>query len=188
MSDITSILGRIDLGEMQATDDLLPLVYNELRRLACLKMAKEVPGQTLQATALVHEAWLRLGADAQPVWKNRRHFLGAAAEAMRRILVEKARRKARMKRGGGADHVDLDEVDIAVEGQTDDRLLQVNEALEKFSAMDSRKAALVKLRYFAGLTFEEAARTLDIAVPTAKEWLSYARAWLSIEMGTPLKM
>ena len=188
MSDVTRILSRMDQGELQAADELLPLVYDELRRIARHKMANEMPGQTLQPTALVHEAWLRLGADAQPTWKNRGHFFGAAAEAMRRILVERARRRARMKRGGGIEQLDLDEMEVAIDGQTDDRLLQINDALEKFAAVDPRKALLVKMRYFAGLTFEEAAQALNIAVPTAKEWWSYARAWLSVELGAALKI
>ena len=147
-------------------------------------MAQRItPDQTLQTTALVHDAWLRLGADAQPTWKSRGHFFGAAAEAMRRILVERARRRSRMKHGGGLAPVDLDDLDVAIDGQTDDRLLAVNEALEKFAAVEPRKALLVKLRYFAGLTFEETAEALDIAVPTAKEWSAYARAWLSVELG-----
>ncbi len=185
MSEVTQILSRVEQGEPEAAEELLPLVYEELRRIAAHKMSNEMPGQTLQATALVHEAWLRLGADAQPTWKNRGHFFAAAAEAMRRILVERARRRVAMKRGGGRVRVDLDEVEIGVAGETDDRILRVNEALEKLAALDPRKALLVKLRYFAGLTFEEAAQTLGIAVPTAKGWWSYARAWLTIEMSEP---
>ncbi len=183
MGELTRILSRVDQGDLQAGDEILPLVYEELRRMARQKMAHERPGQTLQPTALVHEAWLRLGADAPPTWKSRGHFFGAAAEAMRRILVERARRRSRMKHGGGLAPVDLDDLDVAIDGQTDDRLLAVNEALEKFAAVEPRKALLVKLRYFAGLTFEETAEALDIAVPTAKEWSAYARAWLSVELG-----
>jgi len=182
MSDITQILNRVEQGEPEAADQLLPLVYQELRQLAAHKMRNELAGQTLQPTALVHEAWLRLGADNQPNWKNRGHFFAAAAEAMRRILVERARKRVAMKRGGGLAPVSLDEVEVAIESETDDRILQINDALEKFVLLEPRKALLVKLRYFAGLTFEEAAQALGIAVPTAKEWWSYSRAWLGLEI------
>jgi len=182
MSDITQILNRVEQGEPEAADQLLPLVYEELRQLAAHKMRNELAGQTLQPTALVHEAWLRLGADNQPNWKNRGHFFAAAAEAMRRILVERARKRVAMKRGGGLAPVSLDEVEVAIESETDDRILQINDALEKFVLLEPRKALLVKLRYFAGLTFEEAAQALGIAVPTAKEWWSYSRAWLGLEI------
>jgi RNA polymerase sigma factor (TIGR02999 family) len=183
MSDFTTILNRAQQGDAQAAASLFPLVYNELRRLAAYKMANEMPGQTLQPTALVHEAWLRLGADEQPAWENRAHFFSAAAEAMRRILVERARRRCAQKRGGGAAVVSLDEVEIVLPGIDDDRILAVNEALEKLARVDARKATLVKLRFFAGLNYEEAALALGIAVPTAKDWWKYARAWLTIEMG-----
>ena len=182
MSDITQILNRVEQGEPEAADQLLPLVYQELRQLAAHKMRNELAGQTLQPTALVHEAWLRLGADNQPNWKNRGHFFAAAAEAMRRILVERARKRVAMKRGGGLAPVSLDEVEVAIESETDDRILQINDALEKFVLLEPRKALLVKLRYFAGLAFEEAAQALGIAVPTAKEWWSYSRAWLGLEI------
>lgn len=162
--------------------DLLPLVYDELRRLAAQKIAREAPGHTLQPTALVHEAWLRLGGDAQPRWANRRHFLAAAAEAMRRILVERARRRLAAKRGGGVELLDVDALEIPSPAADDHTLLRVNEALEKLAARDPRKAELVKLRYFVGLTFEETAVALDIAVPTAKQWWAYARAWLAVEL------
>ena len=187
MPDITHILARLAQREPQAGDELMQLVYEELRRLAAHKMANERPGQTLQPTALVHEAWLRLGGDAQPAWENRAHFYAAAAEAMRRILVERARRRTAVKRGGGLQHLDVDQVQIALEGQTDDKILQVDEALEKLAALDPRKAMLVKLRYFTGFSFQEAADALGIAVPTAKEWWAYARAWLSVEMREPPK-
>jgi len=169
-------------GEPPPAGELFPLVYEELRRLAAHKMAQEAPGQTLQPTALVHEAWLRLGADAQPAWKNRAHFFAAAAEAMRRILVERARRRTALKRGGGADRVELDEAEIPLVADDDERLLAVDEVLEQFAAIHPRQAELVKLRYFAGMTFEEAASVLGIAVPTAKEWWAYARAWLAVAM------
>jgi RNA polymerase sigma factor (TIGR02999 family) len=148
---------------------LLPIVYEELRRLARGKMANESPGHTLQATALVHEAWLRLGAEAQPSWQNRAHFFAAAAEAMRRILIEGARRRLAAKRGSGAKLLDADDIEIPSPTPNDDKLLRVNEAVEK-------------LRYFVGMTFEETALAMGIAVPTAKKWWSYARAWLDVEL------
>ena len=169
-------------SELPPAEELLPLVYQELRKLAAHKMAQEAPGQTLQPTALVHEAWLRLGADAQPPWKNRAHFFAAAAEAMRRILVERARRRTALKRGGGADRVRLDEVEIPLLAPHDERLLAVDEVLEQFAATNPRQAELVKLRYFTGMSFEEAASVLGIAVPTAKEWWDYSRAWLAVEL------
>ena len=182
MTDLTRILERVQQGEAQAAEELLPLVYDELRKLAGHKMAQEASGQTLQPTALVHEAWLRLGGDAQPAWQNRAHFFAAAAEAMRRILVERARRRSTLKRGAGADHVSLDAMEIPIVSTDDERLLAVDEALEEFAAIHPRKAELVKLRYFTGMTFEEAAAVLGIAVPTAKEWWAYARAWLAVQM------
>jgi len=182
MSDVTRLFCAIEQGDPQAAAELLPFVYEELRKLAAHKMAQEAPGQTLQPTALVHEAWLRLGADAQPAWKNRAHFFAAAAEAMRQILVERARRRTALKRGGGADRVSLDEVEIPIFVADDDRLLAVDEALEKLATIHPRQAELVKLRYFTGMTFEEAASLLGIAVPTAKGWWAYARAWLAVEL------
>jgi RNA polymerase sigma factor (TIGR02999 family) len=182
---VTQILDAVGAGDPQAAEKLLPLVYEELRRLAAHKMAGESPGHTLQATALVHEAWLRLGANARPNWKNRGHFFAAAAETMRRVLVERARRRLAAKRGGGVVPLDVEEIDIAFPVADDDKLLHVNEALEKFALIDPRKAELVKLRYFVGMTFEEAAEALGIAVPTAKLWWSYARAWLGTEMRGP---
>jgi RNA polymerase sigma factor (TIGR02999 family) len=182
MSEVTRILNSVAQGDPKAAEELLPLVYEELRKLAAHKMANEPPGQTLQPTALVHEAWLRLGADAQPAWQNRAHFFAAAAEAMRRILVERARRHTALKRGGGASPVSLEEMEIPFVAADDERLLAVDEALEKLAAIQPRKAELVKLRYFTGMTFEEAASVLEIAVPTAKEWWAYARSWLAVEM------
>ncbi len=182
----------LEQGEPPSPEELLPLVYEELRRLAAHKMAQEAPGQTLQPTALVHEAWLRLGADGQPPWRNRAHFFAAAAEAMRQILVERARRHSALKRAGGGCRVSLDEVEIPIEAADDEMLLAVDEALEQFAARDPRKAELVKLRYFIGMSFEEAASVLGIAVPTAKKWWAYARAWLAVslrpsnEVGGPL--
>ena len=182
-NDVPKGQERLAGSELRAAEDLLPLVYQELRKLAAYKMAQETPGQTLQPTALVHEAWLRLGADRQPAWTNRAHFFGAAAEAMRRILVERARRNTALKRGGGgAKRVKLDEVEIPLVVVEDERLLAVDEALEQFAAVEPRKAELVKLRYFTGMTFEEAALVLGIAVPTAKEWWAYGRAWLAAAM------
>lgn len=181
-ADVTQLLSAIDSGDPQAADELLPLVYEELRRLAAHKMANERPGQTLQATALVHEAWLRLGGEEQPDWRNRSHFFAAASEAMRRILVERARRRQAVKRGGGSEPVPFEEIEIPQPGLDDGTLLAMNEALEKFADLDPRKAELVKLRYFVGLSFDEAAPALGIAVPTAKQWWAYARAWLKVEM------
>ena len=182
MSNVTRILERAEHGDPTAAEELLPLVYGELRRLAANKMAGESPGHTLQPTALVHEAWLRLGADAQPHWQNRAHFFAAAAEAMHRILVESARRRLAAKRGAGAKLLNVDEIEIPAPTTDDDGLLLMNEALEKFAAVDARKAELVKLRYVVGLSFEETAAALGIAVPTAKLWWAYARAWLVVEM------
>jgi RNA polymerase sigma factor (TIGR02999 family) len=161
---------------------LLPIVYEELRRLAGQKMAREDAGHTLQPTALVHEAWMRLGGGNAPAFRNRAHFFGAAAEAMRRILIDHARRRKAAKRGAGIEVIDLDGLEIPSPRADDDQLLALNEALEKLTTMDHRKAELVKLRYFVGLNFEEAASALDIAVPTAKQWWAYARAWLAVEM------
>ena len=182
MSDITQILDRVQRGDSKAAEELLPLVYVELRRLAAQKMANEAAGHTLQPTALVHEAWLRLGGSDAPSFQNRAHFFDAAAEAMRRILIERARRRIAAKRGAGVERVDLDEIEIPSPIADDDQLLAVNEALEKFAALDPRKAELVKLRYFVGMTFDEAATALGIAVPTAKQWWAYARAWLTVEL------
>ena len=182
MSDVTQLLYAIDAGDPKAVSELLPLVYEELRRLAAQKMANEAAGHTLQPTALVHEAWLRLGGSEAPSFQNRAHFFGAAAEAMRRILIERARRRIAAKRGAGAAMVDVDEIEIPSPVADDDQLLAVNEALEKFAALDPRKAELVKLRYFVGMSFDEAATALGIAVPTAKQWWAYARAWLTVEL------
>ena len=180
MSDVTQILSAVERGERRA-EELLPLVYAELRRLAAHRLAGERNEHTLQPTALVHEAWLKIaGADAR-TWQGRQHFFAAAAEAMRHILVDRARRRQAAKRGAGAQHIDADEVDIPAPAP-DDQLLAVHEALAKFAAVDARKAELVKLRYFVGLSFEETAETLGIAVPTAKQWWAYARAWLRVEI------
>src|SRR5205809_5335286 len=167
MSDVTHILDRVRQGDSAAADELLPLIYDELRKLAAAKMAREAPGQTLQATALVHEAWLRLGGDEQPAWQNRAHFLAAAAEAMRRILVEGARRKLRLKRGAGAERVDLHESAIEAPAE-DERILQVHEALEVLSAEDPEKARIVKLRFFVGLSHEAIAALLGVNENTVR--------------------
>lgn len=177
MSDVTQIIDRLQQGDASAADELLPLVYEELRRLAAHRMANESSDLTLQPTALVHEAWLRLTGDANAKWENRRHFFGAAAEAMRRILIERARRKKAHRHGGNLQRVDVQEIDVAAESK-DDELLTVNDSLEKFAAQEKEKAELVKLRYFAGLTIAEAAEALGISEPTAKRWWTYARAWL----------
>jgi RNA polymerase sigma factor (TIGR02999 family) len=182
MNQVTHILDRAQRGDPKAAEELLPLVYEELRKLAAAKMAQEKPGQTLQATALVHEAWLRLARDAAPQFQNRAHFFGAAAEAMRRILIERARRRTAAKRGGRSERLDVDEVEIAAPIADDDALLRLDEALEKLRALDPRKAELVTLRYFVGMNFDEATTALGIAVPTAKQWWAYARAWLAVEM------
>ena len=181
MSEVTRILEAAQRGDAKAADELLPLVYAELRRLAAHKMANEAPGQTLQPTALVHEAWLRLTGGEERKWDSRGHFFAAAAEAMRRILIDNARRKRALRHGGGQRRQDIQEVEIAVE-MKEDELLAMNEALEKFAALDKPKAELVKLRYFAGLTIEQAAETLGISAPTAKRHWTYARAWLYREI------
>lgn len=180
--DVTQLLSAMESGDPKAAEELLPFVYDELRRMAARKMAQETGHQTLQPTALVHEAWLRLGGHGEASFQNRAHFFGAAAEAMRRILIERARRRLAAKRGAGVEHVDADGLEIPSPVADDEQLLAINEALERLSAVDSRKAELVKLRYFVGLGFEETAAALGIAVPTAKQWWSYARAWLAVEM------
>ena len=181
MDDINHLLDTLQEGDPVAADQLLVLVYSELRRLAAAKMSREMPGQTLQPTALVHEAWLRLGGDG-PRWENRAHFFGAAAEAMRRILIDRARRKLAARHGGGQQPLDADEIEIAAPTEKDDELLAVHEALDQLAAHDPRKADLVKLRYFAGLTIDEAADILGISAPTAKRDWTYARAWLFREI------
>jgi len=175
----------VEQGDPKAAAELLPIVYEELRRIAAQKMANEAAGHTLQPTALVHEAWMRLGGEDAPTFQNRAHFFGAAAEAMRRILIEHARRRLAAKRGAGVEVVDLDGLEISSPVADDDQLLAVNDALEKLAAIDPRKAELVKLRYFVGLNFEESAAALGIAVPTAKQWWAYARSWLAVEMHGP---
>jgi RNA polymerase sigma factor (TIGR02999 family) len=181
MNDVTRILNQIDHGDPKAAGELLPLVYEELRKLAASKMAHEAPGHTLQPTALVHDAWLRLVNAENQTWQNRAHFFGAAAEAMRRILIERARRKHALRHGGGQQRVDIEAVDLAATGE-DDQVLAVSEALDKLAEHDKTKAELVKLRYFIGMTIEEAAQVLGISEPTAKRYWTYARAWLFREI------
>jgi RNA polymerase sigma factor (TIGR02999 family) len=181
VNDATRILSAIEQGDARATDELLPLVYDELRRLAAHKMAIEPSGHTLQPTALVHEVWLNLVKSPDQTWQNRAHFFGAAAEAMRRILIARARRKNAQRRGSGALHVDLDDFEIACPAP-EDQLLALSDALDRFAALEPQQAELVKLRYFAGLKIEEAAEVLGISISTAKRWWAYARAWLFHEI------
>jgi RNA polymerase sigma factor (TIGR02999 family) len=182
MGDVTRILNAAQSGDPTAAEQLLPLVYEELRKLAAARMANEATGHTLQPTALVHEAWLRLaGNDPQVQFANRAHFFAAAAEAMRRILIERARRKGAGKRGGDWQRIDLDKVDIAAEAD-DDTLLLVNEALEKLAQEDAKAAEIAKLRFFGGLTLEEAAQVLGVTDRTADRYWAFARVWLFDEM------
>ena len=178
---MTIILQSIQRGDEQAAERLLPLVYQELRRLAAARMAREGADHTLQPTALVHEAWLRLGGDHQPDWQSRAQFFAAAAEAMRRILIDSARRRLAQRRGGRLEHVNIDDVDLATP-DSDARVLRMNEALEKFAIDEPEKAQLVKLRFFGGLTLEECAQALGIAEPTARRGWAFARASLLAEM------
>src|SRR5215831_15898110 len=179
MNDVTHLLAAIDQGDPHAAAQLLPLVYDELRRLAAAQMAREKPGQTLDATALVHEAYLRLIGDQQ--FTNRRHFFAAAAEAMRRILVENARRKMSLKRGGDRERLELNEEQLVASAPRQD-LLALNAALDQLAIRDPVKAELVKLRYFAGLTLDQAAAALELSPATADRYWAYARAWLHQEI------
>ena len=181
LSDITRNLEAMELGDPKAADELLPLVYCELRKLAASKMARESPNQTLQPTALVHEAWQRLVGDVNPNFDGRAHFFGAAAEAMRRILIDNARRKRAVRHGGDQQRLDLEVVEVAAPGD-DDQLLAVNDALEKLAAQSAVEAELVKLRYFVGMTLEEAAEVLGISARTADTYWAHARAWLYREI------
>jgi RNA polymerase sigma factor (TIGR02999 family) len=184
MNNLTQILTAAQNGEPRAAEKLLPLVYEELRKLAAQRLSRERPGQTLQPTALVHEAWLQLAGPDQHTWNGRGHFFAAAAEAMRRILIDRARRKLAARHGGGLVRVGADApgLELAAAGTNDDELLAVHEALERLAAIDARKAGLVKLRYFAGLTFEETAEALSVSVVTAKRDWAYARAWLRADI------
>ena len=182
MSDVTRILEAARQGDPKAADELLPLVYEELRRLAAHRMAGEAPNQTLQPTALVHEVWLRLaGSDAQTPFQNRAHFFAAAAEAMRRILIDRARRKAAVRHGGGQHRMDIEDVDLA-SPTNDEQLIAVSEALDKLAVQHKAEAELVKLRYFVGMTNDEAAEALGISPRTAKYYWTHARAWLYREI------
>lgn len=181
MSDVTRILDRAQQGDPQAAEELLPLVYEELRKLAAHRMANEAPGQTLQPTALVHEAWLKLVGPGLQAWNSRGHFFGAAAEAMRRILIDRARKRNRGRHGHGLQRIDLDQVDVAATAD-DDTLLRVSEALDKLAGEAPEKAELVKLRYFAGLSIPDAAEALGISPATAKRHWAFARAWLFAEL------
>ena len=181
MSEFTRVLEQVQRGNGRAAEDLLPLVYEELRKLAGHKMAGELPGQTLQPTALVHEAWLRLAGNENKAWDNRGHFFAAAAEAMRRILIDRARAKSRQRRGSRAEHVPLEQVTIATDDPPE-TLLAINEALERLTAHDSFKAEVVKMRYFIGLSQEEIAQALGVSVPTIRRHWATARAWLYAEI------
>jgi len=172
-----------DPQPLLTADQLLSLVYDELRKVAAYKLAGEGPGQTLQATALVHEAWLRLGGDRQPAWRNRTHFFNAAAEAMRRILIDRARRRQALRHGGHWEKVELDELEIPIE-MDDDQLLAMHDALSRFEEVEPATAQLIKLKFFVGLTLDEAAAVLELSVPTAKRYWAYARAWLYREMSS----
>ena len=183
MSDVTRILNAIEGGDRKVADELIPLVYEELRLLAAQKLAQERPGQTLQATALVHEAYMRLIGEETQDWKSRRHFFGAAAEAMRRILIDNARRKKRLRHGGNCHKSELDKVELSHgdDPSTDD-LIALDEALTRFTEEDEAKAELVKLRYFAGLSIGQTADVLGISQRTVKRHWAYSRAWLLSEI------
>lgn len=183
MSDVTRILAAIEQGDVRAADKLLPLVYQELRQLAAQRLSKERPGQTLQATALVHEAYLRLVGSEEQNWSSRGHFFAAAAEAMRRILIDIARRKQSLKYGGDRKRVALDEAVVSDDkAMPADDMIALDEALQRLSEKDKVKADLVKLRYFAGLTGEQAAEVLGISQSTAERYWAYARSWLRLEI------
>jgi len=177
MSEVTRILERVEQGDAKGAEELLPLVYEELRHLAAHKLALEAPGNTLQPTALVHEAWLRLTGPHEQSWDNRGHFFAAAAEAMRRILIENVRRKQRQKRGAGAERISLEGLDLAIHAD-DETLLLIDDALERLAREDPLSAKLIKLRFFVGLTNTEAATALGISERSAKRYWTFARAWL----------
>jgi RNA polymerase sigma factor (TIGR02999 family) len=181
VSEATRILGAMQQGDPKAAAELLPLVYEELRKLAAHNMANEAAGNTLQPTALVHEAWLRLVGAPNQDWNSRNHFFMAAAQAMRRILIERARQKSRLKRGGDQQRVPLEELELATNADSE-TLLLIEEALECLAKTDSLKASLVELRFFTGLSLEEAAQVLGVSTPTAKRYWAYARAWLFQEI------
>ena len=177
MNDITQVLQAVNRGERGASEELLPLVYDELRRVAAARMAQEAAGQTLQPTALVHEAWLRLVGEGDRTWQNRAHFFGAAAEAMRRILIEIARRKSRLKRGGHQERVNLDELELATT-TPDDKVLLIDEAIERLQLEDPEKARIVVMKFFGGLTNEEVAESLGVTKRTVERHWAFAKAWL----------
>jgi RNA polymerase sigma factor (TIGR02999 family) len=183
MSDVTQILTAIEQGDAKAADKLLPLVYEELRRLAAKRMSMEPPGQTLQPTALVHEAYIRLVGSEARKWNSRTHFFYAAAESMRRILIDNARRKQRLKRGAGQEKLALEDAEITMEAPSEE-MIALDEALAKLASTDKVKADLVKLRYFAGLTLEQAADILGLSKSMAKRHWTYARAWLYRQIKT----
>lgn len=174
-------MAEAKIGDSLSSAQLLQMVYDELRRLAAARMARESAAQTLQPTALVHEAWLRLGGDRQPTWENEAHFFGAAAEAMRRILIDRARRRNALRRGGGRTHFPLDDLELG-DPWEDPRLLGIDDALTRFAGIEPKKAELVRLRYFAGLPLHEASRVLGISEATAKRWWVFSRAWLYREL------
>ena len=182
MTDESCLERSIDRYAPQPSAEILPFVYQELRRVAAAKIARESTPQTLQPTALVHEAWIRLEAGRCPGWQNQAHFFAAAAETMRRILIDHARHRQALRHGGGQQRVDLEGIEIAATAERDDQLVAVHEALARFAEQEPRKAELVKLRYFGGLTLEEAAAALDIPAGTAKRWWTYARAWFFREL------
>jgi len=186
MSQVTLILDRVQQGDSRAAGELLPLVYEELRKLAAVRMANELPGQTLQATALVHEAWLRLTGPANVPWNGRGHFFAAAAEAMRRILVDRARKKARQRHGGRMERVELEHVTLAA-ADRDETVLAIHDALEKLALESAQKAEIVKLRYFAGLEHAEIAEALGLSEATVRRHWSYARSWLYAELKSSLQ-
>jgi RNA polymerase sigma factor (TIGR02999 family) len=181
LSEVTQILQSIEQGDPKAADELLPLVYGELRKLAGAKMAGEAPNQTLQPTALVHEAWLRLAGNGKTRFANRSHFFAAAAEAMRRILIDKARHKRAVRHGGDQQRVDLEDLEVAALGD-DDEILAVHDAIDKLAARNKVEAEVVKLRYFVGMTIDETAQVLGISVRTADSYWAHARAWLFREI------
>src|SRR5215471_1271693 len=177
MSDVTQMLQAVGRGQARAAEDLLPLVYDELRRLAAARMAQEAAGQTLQATALVHEAWLRLVGDGERTWENRAHFYWAAAQAMRRILIDRARHKSSLKRGGGQQRLDIEDLDLAA-ASPDDRLLLIDESLERLEREDPESARIIMLKFFTGLTNKEAARTLGVSESTVERQWAFAKVCL----------
>jgi RNA polymerase sigma factor (TIGR02999 family) len=185
MSEITQVLEAIGRGEGRPSEELLPLVYTELRKRAAVQLFHESPGQTLQPTALVHEAWLRMFGTGDNRWQNRAHFFGAAAQAMRRILIENARRKARLKRGANAVRVDIEAVELEA-ATPDDKVLMIDEALERLQAIDPEKARVVVLKFFGGLTNEAAAECLGVTERTVERHWAYAKAWLFQEIRAQL--